>query len=803
VAWYLLEPMPKTAVLCAIACFPVAVGGAQPATGAGAGEPVTRAPSVAPEPQEPKQLTLLVTGELLGRFRDIDCIGRADAPSFANLVGALDAVRTQLAARGAPEPVVVTTGNTIRPHALARFVLARGDSGARELVGWLERTRLDYLALGEEDFLSVPSRLHSFLRACRAAGLWTGAANLDCDSTEGLCGLLERPQRFRLLERGRSRIAIAALAPADLAVVVPQSHLEGVTVADPLTRAREVIAEARGAGADLILLLAQLDDIDSAPRQAVNLARALAAPDVLVVGGRFQAEPDVPGIAAIRFNNDAPPVVGGAIEGRGLTRINLVLEDGVWLAQVDPVDVAAAAPHRTVAERLEAVHRDYCDEWLIPVGEGTLDSPMGPDPFSDYLMEVMRHETESEIAFVPERLLDRHSVFPITGSITRHDFFSGIPHRNTLFTFRLSDAEVRRVCGALSDEVRSRGLDCAAMRVNGRPLRKGDSFRAVTVEYLATGALGLFPELAPRMVEWDPSGTGAPPILGQIARDFLAGPAFRQPGPIDPGVNFPDLSQRLRWTFEGTLDVNLSDTRVRTRPAYTETQLASGREFFSVRGEARGKIAANSEVHGLAMDGWVKYAQGRGPEDAGFSEVDDLVTVEALYKLNLLRDAGAEWWVPAPYASGKVETELDAPEEGRDFHHLELTGTLGLRFPILPELEAKAAAGARKEILDRSAESFFGIDFGFALSRLTILSIVDTPIELESDLTAFFGGNTGSVSALKGTWINRLYVNLTGQLFFNVTHDLFFYAEMDNQLALASQLTAGLSLRASTSRQTF
>ena len=65
-----------------------------------------------------------------------------------------------------------------------------------------------------------------------------------------------------------------------------------------------------------------------------------------------------------------------------------------------------------------------------------------------------------------------------------------------------------------------------------------------------------------------------------------------------------------------------------------------------------------------------------------------------------LRDAESGWWVPAPYMSGKLETEFSQPEEGRDFHHLELTGTLGLRFPILPELEAKVAAGARREVLD-------------------------------------------------------------------------------------------------------
>ena len=188
-------------------------------------------------------------------------------------------------------------------------------------------------------------------------------------------------------------------------------------------------------------------------------------------------------------------------------------------------------------------------------------------------------------------------------------------------------------------------------------------------------------------------------------------------------------------------------------------------------------------------------------DETDFTEIDDLDTLELIYKLNALRTVDSGWWVPIPYLGTKGETEMTQPEE-RDYHHLELTGTLGVRFPFRPELEAKIAAGIRNELFDPQAEPVLGIDFGYELKKKRLFSVGDSPLEMESVLTAFYG-DWGISDTLKGAWVNRLYVSLVGRLFFNITHDLFFFSKEHKELALLSQLTFGLSLRGSTSLQSF
>jgi 2',3'-cyclic-nucleotide 2'-phosphodiesterase (5'-nucleotidase family) len=763
---------------------------------------------------EKKEIVVLFTTDLYGRFSEVACGKPAPAADFANLVSAVGAVRQGLEKAGKPLPLVLNGGDNIGPHAFGRFVLSKGKPGARMLAGWLRAVDYELVALGNQDFYAAPDRLRAYLEAGVNAGLVFSAANLDCESKqEGLCPFIG-PGRFKIFERAGLKIAVLSVIHGDLAEDVPPTNLKGIKVADPIKRAKEVAAEAREAGADLIFVISHLDHSETSPREALELARSLPGADLIIANG-FTSREGERGIGVIRFADGSTPIVGSDLFGQHLGIANLTVlpeGDGWKVESVDSADMdpSAAPPEPVIRGELADLRKSYCADWDKPVGQGKLQKPMSAADFEQYLMEIMRHSTRSELAFINRGLVNPRTVFPLEGTITRHDFFSGLPHRNEVYTFELNVDELTKLCAAMAQEksvtgdvqLLQRGLSCdKTIQVNGRALESGESYTAVTIQYLAKGMLGYFKDHTKKMKLFRPDPEADAPVLGEMARTFLSGPRFRgaMPEPIDLATNFIDLSRRLRWTFAGTLNFNLADTTIDNGPAYGESQLTRD-EFIALKGEVRGKAGASSSFHAFYAELLTKYAKS-STNEADFVESEDLTTFNLLYKLNALRKATSGWYVPALYVEGQAETEITKPDE-RDFHHLELTGTLGARFKLLPTLEAKIGAGLRHEVLDENADPVYGLDVGYELVRTDLFSLMGSPFQFESKFSAFFG-DIGRTNTLKGTWTNRVYFALVGPIFFTVTHDLFFFRYSSWDYGLASDLTIGLSYSARTSVQTF
>jgi 2',3'-cyclic-nucleotide 2'-phosphodiesterase (5'-nucleotidase family) len=763
---------------------------------------------------EKKEIVILFTTDLYGRFTEVVCGKPAPAADFANLVSAAGAVRQGLEKAGKPLPLVLNGGDNIGPHAFGRFVLSKGKPGARMLAGWLRAVDYELVALGNQDFYAAPDRLRAYLEAGVNAGLVFSAANLDCESKdEGLCPFIG-PGRFKIFERAGLKIAVFSLIHGDLAADVSPQNLKGIKVADPFKRAKEVAAGAREAGADLVFVLSHLDHSETSPRKALKLARSLPGADLIIANG-FTSKEGERGIGVIRFADGATPIVGSDLFGQhlGIARLTVAKEGDRWRvksADSAEMDPSKAEPEPVIQGDLADLRKSYCADWDKPVGQGKLQKSMSAADFEQYLMEIMRHTTTSELAFINQGLVNPRTVFPLEGSITRHDFFSGLPHRNEVYTFKLNVKELTALCAAMAREkgasgnirLLHRGLICGkTIKVNGRALESGESYTAVTVEYLAKGMLGYFKAQAKKMELFRPVEQEAAPVLGQIARDFLSSPRFsgEEPEPIGLEANFVDLAHRLRWIFSGMLNFSLADTRIDNSPAYGESQLTRD-EFIALKGELRGKLGASSSFHAFYAELLTKYAKS-STNEADFVESEDLTTFNLLYKLNALRSAKSGWYVPALYIEGQAETEITKPDE-RDFHHLELTGTMGARFKLLPTLEAKIGAGLRHEALDEDADPVYGVDVGYELVRTNLFSMMGSPFQFESKFSAFFG-DIGRTNTLKGTWTNRIYFALVGPIFFTVTHDLFFFRYSSWDYGLASDLTIGLSYSARTSVQTF
>ncbi len=754
-----------------------------------------------------RQLTILYTVDLGGRFRPLSCGQPDPAYDFAQLVATLDREREQTRAAGRSQALVFNGGDNIGPHAFARFLLARPARGGPAISAWLKRAGYHVIALGDEDFRAVPERLRAYLRAGGQAGLFFTAANVDCvQARQGPCAFLGTPSaRYRLLERDGITIAVLSVVAQRLARDLPPDLLAEVTLRDPIERARQVVAQARRNGADLVVILSHLDDAETSPRGALALARAV--PDVDLILANAMALPLVPRkIDSIRFADDTTPIVGGGLLGRQVARVDLRVEaDGprwrVASLQSKLLDVTKAPPAPSVRASLASAHHAYCQEWDRPLGQSQLAAPMDAKAFGSYLLEILRQATGAELAFIPRDLVDVHSVFPLSGALTAHDVFSALTQRNRIYTFDLTAKELIGLCGRSSSSLLSRGLTCGGpIVINGRKLNPAERYSVATIESLARPGGKDFPDQQERMRLYR-GPDGQAPVLGQVVRGFLSGPAFVGPDPqaIDPTLNFPDLARKLRWSLSATANLNLADTRIENGPDYQESQLTRD-EFIALKGELRAQAEASSKLHTLRAETWLKYARS-AINQADFVESEDLSTANLLYMLKALRDLDSGWYVPALFLEAKAETELTRPAL-RSYHHLELTGLTGARFSFLPTLQAKIGLGVRDQILAEKNDPVFGIEVGYELMRTDLSSLLDSPFLLESRCSAFFG-DLGRSNTLKGQWLNRLHFALVGNLYINVSYELFFYRFSTWNYGWASDLTFGLSYHVRTAWQTF
>lgn len=761
--------------------------------------------------------SILFSTDFFGRFRDVSCSKRKASSDFSNLVATVDAIRKHEEQKGHLEPVILSTGDIIRPHALPRFLLHKGKTGANQLCRWLKKARYDVIGLSEQDFQSVPERLHAYLYAAKEWHLNIVISNVTCEQTAGsLCALMDpNPLGYKKLQRGPVSIAVISVISPSLLARVPAMHLDGLTILDPVSHAKTAAEQARKDGMDLVLVLANLDNAQTTPQAVTEFSKRVPDAD-LIIANALSSESDGRSVRTIQFADGKGRIVGGSRVGLQLGKVDFVLAPNKKSFRVTKlashlmnVNQDVSDPH--VKRELLVAENAYCRAWGMPVGKRQLEHPMGPDEFSEFLMDVMRVTTKRELAFVHHDLLDRTKIFPLEKVITKHDFFAGIPHRNMLYTFSLPGKDIQHLCGRMALEekqnsppkIRSKGLACGdPIKINNRPLNVEDTYSAVTVEYLALGTLGYFNPTASPMTIWNPESKPTPPILGKMARDFLEQPSDTDLSlvPIDSEEGFPNLSRKLRWRFKGDLDFNLSDTTIQNQAHYAESQLVVD-ELFALRGEARGRAEGSSEVHGVSLDAAMKYAQSRTNRQS-FVEIDDLDTMEILYKLNILHSSRPVFWMPVPYLGAKMETEMTRPTDIRDYHHLETSGSLGSRFVFLPDFEGKMGIAARREMLAPKANWIWGLDFGYELGRKTLFHVFESPMQMESVLNGFYG-DWGNTDTLKGSWVNRLYLSLVGKLFFNITHDLFFYRHSHQDVAFASQLTVGLSLRSAHSLQTF
>ena len=155
-------------------------------------------------------------------------------------------------------------------------------------------------------------------------------------------------------------------------------------------------------------------------------------------------------------------------------------------------------------------------------------------------------------------------------------------------------------------------------------------------------------------------------------------------------------------------------------------------------------------------------------------------------------------YIPAPLAKGKVETSFSKPAEA-DFHHLELTGVLGLEWLLQDSVSLGLAYGARNEITSPEAPWHFGLELYYRVTNLTLLTWDKiNAITLDSNFELFYS-DMGASNILKGIGSTRVSVSILGYLALTGGLDVFLYKSGSGGMALSVDTLLWLTVSLETS----
>jgi 2',3'-cyclic-nucleotide 2'-phosphodiesterase (5'-nucleotidase family) len=282
-------------------------------------------PVAAEAADAPRRAVILYTASVQGELEDCGC--KDARGGLARRHAYVAEVR-----RRSEAPVfLVDVGDSLRRVPPGQ-VLGRADALRRDrfLVAMQARLGLDARALGPLDLALGRARLEQLFSAPE-----TLAANLAPEGGEESPG---RPlEAFRLVSRGGVRLGLVGVAPDDL----PPAQTPGFRASPARAAVRDAAAAARGAGAEVVVLLSTLG-------LSGDLRLAEEGPGVeLILGGRSRD------LLRRPIRRAGIPIMQAGVRGRAVGRVDLVWGDRSLTVQHQVVDLTPDM-HEDLAAR-EAV----------------------------------------------------------------------------------------------------------------------------------------------------------------------------------------------------------------------------------------------------------------------------------------------------------------------------------------------------------------------------------------------------------------------------------------------------------------
>jgi hypothetical protein len=594
-------------------------------------------------------------------------------------------------------------------------------------------------------------------------------------------------------------------APEDTIESVRVAELPALATLDPELRpawsGEPLVPDAVRAGADLVVVVYHLASKQPS-LAAEQLAGRVQGIDLVVTSGLFE-QIDVE--KELGFDVTRPAgyfvsprtltyVVGADSGSQHAVLTELVVArspEGRWrIARFDArsVPTALALPEPQAVQQLQKVARAYCEDWGKPILPNLeLAQAFDLEDLETFILNVMRFETGSEVAFSNARAFRNHRRFPLTDTLTRADLQTTLPYGNTLATFEVPGSALEAAAKKIGGTLVGAGLEIrdGSVLVNGRPLNRSRTYRVAANQFIAEGGDEVFDAKKIKELHYyQPSWSEAPPTIEAVVAHYIETGAYaKESGPLlSPQKNFPDLYSRFLWTYTGSVfasynKVAVSNPNVDGEPAYDKPRLTvTPNDVINL--EAKAFVRADSRYHGWDNEALLQYATTRiDGGDGGQDEVEetkDLVRAKSAYKFLGLRAAsGDHWWAPVPYTELQAETELTRPEE-RNYHLFELTGIVGALLRLAPPLELKLGMDVRRDIMEPGGRTTFGLLAAYQLTRFDLVKVLGKPVQVESELEYFFNSiGDENINELRS--VNSINFAFSDKLFFTTNFSSYLY----------------------------
>ncbi len=480
---------------------------------------------LAPRAVEATEIVVAATTDVHGRMTGWDYYaGTADTTrGLARAATIVDSVR----AANPDRVVLVDAGDLLQGNPLA-FVAARVDSARpNPIIAAMNVMRYDAAAIGNHEF---NYGLVTLGRAIDEASFPFLAANAyHANGTRAY-------PAYRIVRRGNVQVGIVG-ATNPGAMIWDRENLRGrVVIRDIVPEVKRAVDEARGKGADVIIVtmhsgLAEPASYDTvttgvpSENVAARVAREVSGVDLIVFGHSHQEHPDT-SIGTTRLlqpKNWATSV--------GLAHLTLERSNGRWRvtnSRGETVSAAGHVEHPAVMQAVAAAHAStiaYVNRSVgtTPVAWRADSARVRDTPLVDFMLEVQRRAAGADLAATAAFSLDASLD---AGPITVAEIARLYPYENTLRAVRITGRQLRDfleysaryfrtfagdtgqsiplidsavpgytydiIAGAdyVLDVSRPRGSRVASLAVNGKPVTDTDTFTLALNNYRQSGGGG-------------------------------------------------------------------------------------------------------------------------------------------------------------------------------------------------------------------------------------------------------------------------------------------------------------------------
>jgi 2',3'-cyclic-nucleotide 2'-phosphodiesterase (5'-nucleotidase family) len=417
--------------------------------------------------------------------------------------------------------LLVDAGDLLQGNPFT-YVARDQKSGAHPVIAAMNAMRYDAVAVGNHEFnYGVPA----FERAAAQARFPFLAANAR--STDGK----KRWGSFTIADRAGVKIGIiGATNPGSL--IWDAENLRGkVAIDDILPAVRRTVAEARAAGAQVIVIVAHagLDGVASydtvttglgSENPMANVARQVPGIDLIVYGHshRELADTTINGVLLTQPRNWATSV--------SVAHLSLKIDGAKVAVTGHRADLVRATGHReqpVVAAAADAGHTSARAYATTVIGTTATDwradsARVADTPIMDFVLEVMRKASGAQLASAAAFSLEAR--LP-KGNITVAQLAQLYPYDNTLKVLRINGRQLREyleqsakywkvadgkvtpeptipsfnfemIAGAdyAMDLSKPIGARITGLSVKGVPVKESDSFTIALSNYRAGGAGG-------------------------------------------------------------------------------------------------------------------------------------------------------------------------------------------------------------------------------------------------------------------------------------------------------------------------